>query len=141
MICELLFSKYIEFRYRKEYDIKINLSTKICNKISENLKQIKDFNGNNKMVIYVSTIRPNNIYPHFLNKHMHISSQIVNAYITDVQYIENTKNKIKDYIRDDVQRICCFNVPSWIHRKKKFLYKIELQLMSKEEKFFYRIMN
>lgn len=126
-----MFQHLFNFPFRKEYDLKINLLTKVCNKITQNLKQCKDINENNKMVIYVSTKRPYYLTSYNINEHLVTFYQNVNAYVTNIQ---ETENIINDYITVDTQKILCFNVPSWMHRKKSGqIFKVEVQVMPNDE--------
>lgn len=126
-----MFQHLFNFPFRKEYDLKINLLTKVCNKITQNLKNGKDTNEHNKMVIYVSTKRPYYLTSYNINEHLVTFYQNVNAYVTNIQ---ETENIIDDYITDDRQKILCFNVPSWMHRKKSGqIFKVEVQVMPNDE--------
>lgn len=123
-----MFQQLFNFPFRKEYDIKINLLTTICNKITQNLKK----DNTNKIVIYVSTKRPYYLTAYNINEHLITFYQNINAYVTNIQ---ETDNVIDDYITDDTHKILCFNVPSWMHRKKsgQQLFKVEVQVMPKAE--------
>lgn len=127
-----MFQHLFNFPFRKEYDLKINLLTKVCNKITQNLKNDKDTNDFNKMVIYVSTKRPYYLTSYNINEHLVTFYQNVNAYVTNIQETENISN---DYITDDRQKILCFNLPSWMHRKKsgQQLFKVEVQVTPNDE--------
>ena len=132
MIYHPMFQHLFNFPFRKEYDIKINLLTQVCNKITQNLKNGKNINDNNKMVIYVSTKRPYHLTSYNINEHLITFYQNVNAYVTNIQ---GTDNIIDDYITDDLHKIFCFHVPSLMHRKKSGhqLFKVEVQVMPTEE--------